>query len=158
MGNNKKRSVDNDEHDGYRLRHTVLTKKGGVIVCILHFRPLTLLNADFKLLSRLSDNNMKRWINNIMHPNQHCRAYDNNIYGAITAIRETIAKSELTNTPTCILTLDFKDAFDNITHTYLFSIMEAYGFSTTFRDKYGECTQTQPPRYKLTDISPARYQ
>jgi hypothetical protein len=70
-----------------------------------------------------------------MHPNQYCGEHDNNIYGAINAIRETIAKSELTNTPTCILTLDFKDAFDNTAQTYLFSIMEAYEFSTTFRDK-----------------------
>jgi hypothetical protein len=70
-----------------------------------------------------------------MHPNQYCGAHDNNICGAINAIRETIANSELTNTPTYILRPDFKDAFENIAHTNLFSIMEAYGFSTTFRDK-----------------------
>jgi hypothetical protein len=85
------------------------------------FRPLTLLNADFKLQSRLTANRMKRYINNVMHPNQYCGAHDNNVYGAITAIRETIANSELTNTLACILTLGFKDAFDNIAHTSIFN-------------------------------------
>jgi hypothetical protein len=119
------------------------SQKHGVIVCIpkikdpnrpSDFRPLTLLNADFKLLSCVIANRMRQWINVLLHPSQYCGAHDNNIYGAITTIRETIANGELTTTPICILTLDFKDAFDNIAHTNLFTILEAYWFSKNFRD------------------------
>jgi hypothetical protein len=121
------------------------SQKRVVIVCIPKkkqvatrpsgFRPLTLLNADLKLLARIVANRLKRWINVILHPQQFCGAHDNNIYGAIAALRETIAHSEQTNTQACILSLDFESAFDNIAHTYLMTIMEAYGFSNTFRDR-----------------------
>jgi sulfur transfer protein SufE len=74
----------------------------------------------------------------ILHPHQYCGAHDNNIYGAIAALRETIAHSEQTNTPACILSLDFKNAFNNIAFNYLLSTMEAYGFNRTFMDRIQE--------------------
>jgi hypothetical protein len=75
------------------------------------FRPLSLLNAELKLLARIVANRLKRWINVILHPHQFCGAHDN-IYGAIVALRETTALSEQTNTPACILSLDLANAFD----------------------------------------------
>jgi len=60
------------------------------------FRPLTVLNADFKLLVRIIANRKRPWINDL-HPSQHCGVQDNNILGAISAIRDTIAHAELTH-------------------------------------------------------------
>jgi hypothetical protein len=99
------------------------------------FRSLTLLNAELKLLSRILANRLKRRLPEIMHPKQFCGTSDNNIHGALAAIRETIAHSEHTNAPACIFSLDFQNAFDNIAHTYLFEILKAYGFSDTFRHR-----------------------
>jgi hypothetical protein len=48
---------------------------------------------------------------------------------------ETIAHSEHTNAPACILPLDLQNAFDNIAHKYLFEVLKAYGFSDTFRHR-----------------------
>ena len=120
------------------------TQKHGIIVCLpktnrpVHpeeYRPLTLLNADYKLLSRLIANRLRPWMNELLHPSQHCGIRDNNILGAISALRETIANVELTNEPTCLLSLDFKGAFDNIAHSYLFAILASYGFSTCFQER-----------------------
>ena len=99
------------------------------------YRPLTLLNADFKLLARIIANRTRPWINDLFHPSQHCGFQDNNILGAISAIRDTIAEAEITHTPVCILSLDFKGAFDNIGHSYLFTKLESYGFSSKFRQR-----------------------
>jgi hypothetical protein len=74
-------------------------------------------------------------MNEFLHPNQHCGVQNNNIFGAITAVRETIAHAELTHTHTCILTLDFKEAFDNIAHSYPFEILESYEFSKSFQQR-----------------------
>jgi hypothetical protein len=87
------------------------------------------------LLSRILANRLKRWLPAIMHPQQFCGTSDNNIYGALAAMRETIAHSEHTNAPACILSLDLQNAFDNIAHTYLFEILKAYGFSDIFRHR-----------------------
>jgi hypothetical protein len=96
------------------------------------YRALTLLNADFKLLSRVLANRLKKWTKDLSHSNQHCGVADNNIFGALAAIRETIAHVEMTNSPPCLLTLDFTEAFDKIAHTYLFKVLEHFGFSPIF--------------------------
>jgi hypothetical protein len=133
----------------------ILPKKQGVIVCIpkhpvcktpSDFRPLTLLNADLKLLSSILANRMKRWIPGIIDPNKFCGATDNNIFGALAAIRETIAHSDHTRAPACILSLDFQHTFDRVNHDYLFRALDAYGFSETLCNKlrrvYEEATST----------------
>jgi hypothetical protein len=86
------------------------------------YRPLTLMNADFKILARIIANRIHPWINDLLHPSQHCGVQDNNISGAISAIRDTIAEAELTHIPVCILSLDLKGAFDYIAHSYLFTM------------------------------------
>jgi hypothetical protein len=53
----------------------------------------------------------------------------NNILDAVASIRDTIAYVENNNIPMCLLTLDFQNAFDNISHDYLFSILSRYGLS-----------------------------
>ena len=72
------------------------------------YRPLTLLNADLKFLAPIIANRIPPWYNDLLHPIQHCGVEDNNILGAISAIRDTIAEAEITHTPVCILSLDFK--------------------------------------------------
>jgi hypothetical protein len=47
----------------------------------------------------------------------------------------------MTNSPTCLLTLYFAEAFDKIAHTYLFTVLEHCGFSQTFLTRLkGICT------------------
>jgi len=120
------------------------SQKHGIIVCLKKipsptrpedYRPLTLLNADFKFLARIIANRIRPWINDLLNPSQHYGVQDNNILGAISAIRDTIAEAELTHTPVCILSLDFKGAFDNIAHFHLFVMLESYGFSSKFRQR-----------------------
>ena len=91
------------------------------------------MNSDFKLLSRIIANRLRPLLNDLLHPSQHCRVHHNNILGAIAAIRETIADAEISNTPTYILSLDFKEAFDNIAHSYLFAMLDNYGSSQRFQ-------------------------
>ena len=58
----------------------------GLIVCLPKhdnpvttddYRPLTLLNSDYKILARLIANRIRPWINDILYPCQHCGIGDN---------------------------------------------------------------------------------
>jgi hypothetical protein len=49
--------------------------------------------------------------------------------GAVAAIRETVAEAELTNAPVFLWSLEFKETFDRVAHTYLFKALKHYGFS-----------------------------
>jgi hypothetical protein len=109
------------------------SQKHSIIVCILKthkptspedYRPLTLMKSDFKLLSKIIANILRPWLNDLLHPSQYCGVLGNNILGALAAIWETIAHAELPNMPTCILSIDFRQAFDNIAHSCLYAMLE----------------------------------
>jgi hypothetical protein len=93
------------------------------------YRTLTLMNSDTKLLSRIIAHCLRPWLNEVLHPSQHCGVRDNNILEAVAAIRETVAEAELTSATVCLLFLDFKEAFDRIAHTYMYKMVEHYGLS-----------------------------
>jgi len=47
-------------------------------------------------------------------------------------VRDLIAYAEMAGIPLCVLSLDFKEAFDKISHTYLFNVLKSHGFSDAF--------------------------
>jgi hypothetical protein len=55
------------------------------------FRPLTLLNTDYKLLARIIANRLKHWLTEIISPNQHCGLAGTNILDALSTVRDVIA-------------------------------------------------------------------
>lgn len=82
------------------------------------YRPLTLLNADMKLMTRIIANPLSPWLTTLLSPHQYCGIYWENIYQAVTAVRDAIAHAELMRTQLCLLSLDFTEAFDNTSQAY----------------------------------------
>ena len=120
-------------------------QKHGILVCLPKtptptrpedYRPLTLLNADFKLMERIIANRLRPWLVDLFQPSQHCSLQGNAVLEAIAAVREAVVYAETTNNALCILSLDFKAAFDNISHSYLFKTLKAYGFSEGFQQRF----------------------
>jgi hypothetical protein len=116
-------------------------QKHGVIVCLTKspqpecpedYRPLTLLNTDLKLQARIIAKRLAPWLPQILHPGQHCGVRGKSILEATTTLRDAIAYTETLNKRLCILSLDFQEAFDRISHTYLYRILGAHGFSDRF--------------------------
>ena len=54
---------------------------------------------------------------------------------AIATVRDAVAYASATRTPMCVLRIDFKKAFDKISHSYLFAILKKYGFSEQFQQR-----------------------
>ena len=82
-----------------------------------------------KLMTQILANRISPWLTSILHPSQHCGIHDHSIFEAIATVREAIACTEYTRTSMCVLYIDFKDAFVNISHGYLFQILVICGFS-----------------------------
>jgi len=119
-------------------------QKRGVVVCIpkttrptqpSDYRPITLLNTDYKTLARLLANQMRPTLEELLHPSQFCGRPGSTIFEALATVREAVAVAEMMRKPLNILTLDFSDAFDRISHQYLFAILHSYGFSKSFVDR-----------------------
>jgi hypothetical protein len=66
---------------------------------------------------------------------QYCGVTGNSILDAVTQVRDAIAYSEITDIPLCVLSLDFQNAFDSISHQYLFQIPQPYGITAWFIER-----------------------
>ena len=93
------------------------------------YRPITLLNSDYKILARIVEGRIRAALVEVLHANQHCGVTGKSIFEAIATVRDAVAYAEMANAPLCVLSLDFKEAFDKISHKYLFTILQSYGFS-----------------------------
>ena len=85
-------------------------------------------------MARIIANRLRPWLVDLLQPSQHCGVQGNTVLDAIAAVTEAVAYAETTNNALCILSLDFKAAFD-ISHTYLFTMLKAYGFSEKFQQR-----------------------
>jgi hypothetical protein len=95
-------------------------------------RPITLLNTDYKLVTRMIAQRLKPILEKHFSKTQFCCVLGNNILDAVAKVRDTIAFAEYTNTLQCVMALDFEQAFDNISHEHLFSILRSYGLTEIF--------------------------
>jgi len=59
----------------------------------------------------------------------------NSAFDAVAAIRETVAFADITRTQLCIVSIDFRAAFDNISYSYLMSMFNAHGFSDCIQQR-----------------------
>jgi hypothetical protein len=139
-----------------RMSHekTEIQQNQGIIVCLFKangkqtpegYRPITLLNTDYKILVRIIAHHI-RLVMEKMHEGQFCVVPGNNIFDAVTTIHEAIAQAEITATPLSVLSLDFREAFDKISHRYLFAILEKYAISkgdiTGIKNLYAKATSS----------------
>jgi len=65
----------------------------------------------------------------VLHASQHCGVPGKSIFDAVATVRDAVAYAEMANPPLCVLSIDFKEAFDKISHKNLFAILQSYGFS-----------------------------
>jgi hypothetical protein len=117
---------------------TTTQQKAGIIVCLpkptpmltpADRRPITPLNSDIKIVTRILVQRLWPKVEAHQQTTQYCEVPGNNILDAVTSVRDIIAYAENNDIPTCVLTLDFQNAFDNVSHDYLFSILRSYGLS-----------------------------
>ena len=123
---------------------TSVRQRQGLIFCLPKtphpknvgdYRPLTLLNTDYKIMARIIANRIRPFLAAILHPNQHCGVQGNSVFEAVAAVRETVAHAEVTKTPLCIVSIDFSEAFDKILHTYLLAMLKTHGFNEWFQQR-----------------------
>ena len=71
------------------------------------YRLLTLLNADYKLRTRIIANRLHPWLAAILNPSQHCGMQGHTVFEALATLRDAIAHAEYSKTPLSVVPLDF---------------------------------------------------
>jgi hypothetical protein len=120
---------------------TTQQQKRGIIVnlpkdlnprAVTDYRQITRLPTDYKLLARIVAQRIKQVTGEQINDTQHCGVEGRTMTEALATVREVIAYAEYHNTPMCVLTIDFSQAFDRISHEYLFNILPRFGISDQF--------------------------
>ncbi len=108
--------------DSFRTGIVSLLHKKGDRTDLKNWRPITLLNFDCKLFSKILATRMSTVLEDVIHPDQACAVPGRKITDSLVLIRDTICYARDRNIRLVVLNLDFEKAFDRISHQYLFQV------------------------------------
>ena len=98
------------------------------------FRPISLCNTGYKLVTKIIANRLKKILPRIIPENQGGFIKGSKILDNIILVQEAIHSSVNQKEKGMVVKLDLANAFDRVRYDYLFMVMEKFGFSLDFID------------------------
>ena len=113
---------------------SLLEKKGKSRFLIRNWRPISLLNVDYKILTKCLAERMKTVMPDIIHHNQTGFIKGRNISEGIRAILDILTDTSSRNIGGLIMTIDFEKAFDSVDFQFLFKAISKFNFGPIFQN------------------------
>ena len=115
-------------------RQAVITvlDKGKDRSLIKNWRPISLLNVDYEKLSKTLANRLKVVLPKLIHHNQVGFITGRNIAENLRAISDIFDYTKDFNVPGILISVDFHKAFDSLTHTFLYAVLEKFNLGPIF--------------------------
>ena len=98
--------------------------------------PVSLLNADYKIISKILTSRMQPVMHKLVHEDQQCAVKGRKIQNHLHNIREIITYCRVKARN---LSLDQEKAFDRVSHSFLHKILEANNISKLSRIGFESC-------------------
>jgi exonuclease III len=113
---------------------------------ISNYRPITLLNSDYKLMTRALSLQLADQIDNMIHEDQTGFIPGRSIFSNIRLSQVMIDYAEAMEVDGVIIALDQEKAYDKVDHTYLWRTLDTFGipehFIRSVRSLYEEAYTT----------------
>ena len=106
-------------------------KKTGEIFLLTNYRPISLINTDVKIISKVLAERLLYVLPTVIHQTQtavYGRKIDQNIH----LVRDLIEIANRDDDTEAFLFLDQEKAFDRVNHNFLFKTMKTFGIGDTF--------------------------
>ena len=124
----------------YSYEHGQLSdsQKQGII-CLLYplllenWRPISLLNADYKICTKVMANRLKKVLSVILSEDQTCGVPGRSIYENFFLLRDTLDYIDHKQLSAALITLDQEKAFDRVNHGFLQRVLTRFNFGPSFR-------------------------
>ena len=97
-----------------------------------NWRPISLLNVDYKIISKSIVNRLKAVAHHIIGEEQTCGIPKRTIFDNLHFLRNTFDYCKERSLTCIALCFDQAKAFDRVDHNYLFFLLESMGFGPSF--------------------------
>uniref|UniRef100_A0A8C5LMS8 Reverse transcriptase domain-containing protein n=1 Tax=Leptobrachium leishanense TaxID=445787 RepID=A0A8C5LMS8_9ANUR len=111
---------------------SLLPKTGKDLLYSSSYRPISLLNADIKLLARVLANRLQKHLPGLVDPDQVGFIPGREARDATTRVINAICRAHSDNTPFLLLSTDAEKAFDRVLWPYLHKVLEGFGLGEGF--------------------------
>ena len=98
-----------------------------------NWRPISLLNLDYKTATKAFSNCIRKVLPNILSEDQTCGVPGRSIFKNLFLLQDTIDFAKHKQLPAAILSLDQEKAFDRVNHNFLQCVLERFNFGPDFR-------------------------
>ena len=111
----------------------LLPKKSKILTVLKNWRPITLLNTDYKILAHILAQRLQKVLPNLISLDQNGYIQGRYIGCNIRTILDIIQISQNEENSNLITFIDYEKAFDNIKWEFMYKALEAFGFGKEFR-------------------------
>ena len=96
------------------------------------YRPISLLNIDYKIISKIITLRLGKVLPSIIDIDQTCSVKGRSIFDNVHLIRNVIDYINQKDLSACFICLDQEKAFDRVSRSYMFNTLTAFGFHENF--------------------------
>ena len=111
----------------------LIAKEGKDLLNISNYRPISLLNIDYKILSKVLAKRITTVLDEVILEDQLGFLKGRNIGEAIRIIDDMIFHTSHFDLPGFLIAIDFEKAFDSVAHSFLQDVLCAFGFGPSFQ-------------------------
>ena len=97
-----------------------------------NWRPISLLNADYKICARALSGRLLKILHYVIAPDQTCSVRGRFIGENVALLRDVAYYANEADLPVAILALDQEKAFDRVDWAFLFKTLQHLGFGPSF--------------------------
>ena len=98
-----------------------------------NWRPISLLNIDYKICSKALSYRLSKVLPVLIHEDQTCSVPGQSIFDNLKLLLDTLDYVNLTNEQGILLSLDQKEAFDRVDRSFLMQCLRRFGFGPDFQ-------------------------
>ena len=111
----------NSQYEGVT---TLLPKPGKDPLYASNYRPITLLNCDYKIFSKVINNKLIPFLPKLIHYDQNGFIKGRSIGDNIRLIFDIIEYAKTKNVPGAVLSIDLYKAFDSLNWPFIFAALK----------------------------------
>ena len=130
---------------------SVIYKKGDK-KDIANYRPISLLNLDYKIYTTILKNQMQQTLNNIIGENQTAAIKNRTILHTFSTIRDIIDVSNKLDKNLSVISLDFLKAFDRLDLNFIFLALKKFGYGQKFIRMIKVCYNNIQSKIKINGL------